>query len=44
MKNIWKIVSILGISLLAMMLEAGTGFLLFVLLIYFEFVYNRRKE
>jgi len=43
MKNAWKIVAILGISLLAMMLEAGAGFTIAILLIYFEFIYKERR-
>ena len=44
MKNWVKIAIILGLSFLAMITEAGAGFTILVLLIYFEFIRIKEKR
>ena len=42
MKNWQKVLTILGISFLAFIIEAGVPILIFVLLMYFEFVFKKK--
>jgi len=43
MKNWAKILSILGISFLGFIFDIGAGFVLLVLLIYFEFINKKQR-